>query len=93
MRCDELETVRVIIAFYIIRKNGKKEMHDLDVPLNITVNDLIMGLNKAYRLGIDNDNIRNCYLKAEYPIALLRGNKNLSEFNIMNGTQITYTEV
>lgn len=64
---------------------------DIEVPLNITANDLFLALNEAYSLGVDVANIRNCYLKAERPIALLRGNKQLSEYGIRNGTRITFS--
>jgi hypothetical protein len=51
-----------------------------------------MALNSAYDLQIDTSDIKNCYLKAERPIALLRGNKTLEEFGVRNGTIIYYTE-
>lgn len=65
---------------------------DLEVPLNITANELVIALNTAYDLGIDVSNIKNCFLKAENPIALLRGNKTLSEYGIRNGSVINFTE-
>lgn len=65
---------------------------DLEVPLNITANDLVEALNIAYDLGIDTSDIKNCYLKAENPIALLKGNKTLAEFGIRDGSVIIYTE-
>ena len=49
-------------------------------------------LNEAYKLEIDTSNIKNCYLKSENPIALLRGNKTLAEYGIRNGTLINFTE-
>lgn len=65
---------------------------DLEVPLNITANDLVLALNTAYELGIDTGNILNCYLKAENPVALLRGNRLLADFGIRNGTVIHFTD-
>ena len=65
---------------------------DLEVPLYITANELVVALNAAYELEIDTSDINNCYLKAENPIALLRGNKTLSEFGIRNGSLISYSE-
>lgn len=65
---------------------------DLEIPLYITANELVFALNTAYHLGIDTSNIKNCYLKAENPIALLKGNKTLSEFGLRNGSVINYTE-
>lgn len=65
---------------------------DIEIPLNITVNELVVGLNSAYDLGVDTANVKDCYLKAENPIALLKGNRLLSEFGIHNGTIINITE-
>lgn len=81
------ETVTVVFNMtkrYIIK--------DLEIPLNITANELIVALNEAYDLEIDTSNVKECYLKAEKPIVLLRGNKTLAEFGIRNGTIIYYTK-
>ena len=78
---------RAIITF-IIRDRGVQ--FDLDIPLNISCNELVIALNTAYSLGIDVSNIKSCYLKAENPIALLRGNKSLYEYGIRNGSIIIY---
>ena len=65
---------------------------DLEIPLDITANELVVALNEAFNLGIDTTDIKNCYLKAERPIVLLKGNKTLQEFGIRNGSVITYME-
>lgn len=65
---------------------------DLEVPLDITTKELVIGLNQAYGLGIDTTDIKQCYLKAENPIALLRGNKLLRDYGLRNGSVINYTE-
>lgn len=65
---------------------------DLEVPLSITANELVIALNSAYELNIDTSSMKNCYLKAEKPIILLRGNKTLEEFGVRTGTVINYTE-
>ena len=65
---------------------------DIEVPLDISANDLVNGLNIAYKLGIDTSDIKNCYLKMENPIALLKGNKTLAEFGLRNGSIINFTE-
>lgn len=61
---------------------------ELEVPLGITANELIIALNKAYGLGMDIDNIFNCSLVSEQPIAFLRGNRLLNDFGIRNGSKI-----
>ena len=79
-------------ATVIVKLHKRKYQSDVEIPLNITANELVLALNSAYELGIDVTKARNCYLKSENPIALLRGNKMLSEFGIRNGTIINYTE-
>ena len=63
---------------------------ELEIPLDITANDLSLALNEAYNLRMDTENIFSCYLVAENPIAFLRGNKMLEEFGVRNGTIIIY---
>lgn len=63
---------------------------DLEVPLSITANDLILALNNTYKLNMDTDNIFHCYLVSENPISFLRGNKLLADFGIHTGTKIIY---
>lgn len=79
-------------AIVIFMAPNKEVEVDLEVPLNITANDLVIALNSAYDLGVDVSNIKECYLKAENPIVLLKGNKTLEEFGIRNGSIIYYTE-
>ncbi len=84
-----MEQETVIIIFEIVKR---KKTVDLEVPLNITANELVTALNTAYGLGIDTNDIKNCYLKAERPIALLRGNRTLGEIGVRNGTVIRYSD-
>lgn len=84
-----MDSEKAIIIFNIVRKNTSV---DLEVPLDISANELVTALNTAYELGIDTTDIKNCYLKAEKPVALLRGNRTLREFGIRNGSIINYTE-
>lgn len=81
------ETVTVV--FYMTKRNIVK---DIQIPIYITANELVVALNEAYNLNIDTSNVKNCYLKAEKPIALLKGNKTLAEFGVRNGTVIIFTE-
>lgn len=80
---------KAIIIFNITKRNFSV---DLEIPLDISANDLVMALNSAYDLGIDTSDVKNCYLKAENPIALLKGNKLLSDYGIRNATVINFTE-
>ncbi len=78
-----------LVIFKITKRNVSV---DLELPLSISANDLVTSLNSAYDLGIDTTDVQQCYLKAENPIALLKGNKLLSEFGVRNGSIIYYTE-
>lgn len=78
---------KAIVEF--INKNDNRKT-ELEIPINITANDLIIALNKAFNLEMDIDNIFNCYLVAENPITFLHGNKELSEYGIRNGTKIIF---
>ncbi len=80
---------RAIVVFNIPKRRFSV---DLDIPLDISANDLVNALNAAYDLGIDTTDIKNCYLKAERPISLLKGNKELLDFGVRNGTEIYFTE-
>ena len=84
-----MNSEKAIIIFNIVRKNTSV---DLEVPLDISANELVAALNAAYELGIDMTDIKNSYLKAEKPIALLRGNKTLRESGVRSGSVINYTE-
>ncbi len=78
---------KVVVEFI----NDMKQTHvDLEIPLEITANDLVLALNEAYGLEMDTENIFSCYLVDENPIAFLRGNKTLKEFGIRNGSYIIY---
>ncbi len=84
-----MEKEKAIIIFRFQKKGIEK---DLEIPLFITANEFVLALNTAFELGIDTSNVKNCYLKAENPIALIRGNKTLGELGIRNGTIINYTD-
>lgn len=79
-------------AIVVLNVPKKNICVDLEIPLEISANELVLALNAAYELGIDISNIKDCYLKSENPIALLKGNKSLSEFGLRNGSIINYTE-
>lgn len=76
-----------IVEFVNIMDDSATE---IEVPLNITANDLVRALNGAFQLKMDMENIFSCYLVAENPIAFLRGNKTLKEFGIRNGSLIIF---
>ena len=63
---------------------------ELEIPSDITANDLVLALNSAYGLHMDTDNIFHCYLVSENPIAFIRGNRMVREFGIHNGSRIIF---
>ncbi len=77
----------VIIIFNFKRMN---QTIDIEVPLDISANELIYGLNVGLNLGIDLSNVAECYLCTEEPRALLRGDGLLEDFGIRNGTIINF---
>lgn len=79
-------------AIIIFKIHKRQFSVDLEVPLDITANDLFRALNTAYDLKVDMSDITNCYLKAENPIVLLKGNKTLREFGLWDGSIINFTD-
>lgn len=79
-------------AIIIFKNETTDTCVDVEVPLDITATELVLGLNEAYKLGMDVSDIKKCYLKAENPIVLLKGNQTLLQCGIRNGSVIMYTE-
>ena len=76
------------VIIFSRRGKNKETAIDLEVPLDISANELVVALTNAYQLNIDTEDIKQCYLRCESPIALLRGDRTLREFGIRNGTII-----
>lgn len=75
-----------VIVQFLYSKKGIDV--DLELPLDITANELVEILNEVYELGIDVDNMKECYLKSEDPIVLLKGSRQLKDFGIRTGSII-----
>jgi len=80
-----MEKNTIVITVKIAKQ---KIEDDLEVPVSVTANDLVIALNNIYDLGLDTNNIADCFLKAENPIALLKGNRTLQEFGMHHGSRI-----
>lgn len=65
-------------------------IEEIEVPLDITANDLIYALNEAYDLGINSENVFENYICMENPVAFLRGEKTLRDFKMRNGSRIIF---
>ena len=81
--------MRETVTFSFV-KDRKEPAIDLEVSFDITANDLILALNKAFSLGLNTSKIQSCYLKAENPLALIKGNRTLREIGIINGSVIRF---
>ena len=79
---------KIVMRFVIFCRN---ESYDIEVDNDITANELVRGLNTAFGLGINTNDIIDCYLKTENPIALIKGDKKLYEYGLRNGTIINFT--
>ena len=75
----------------VFRWHKRKGEVDLDIPYDISANELIVALNHAFALGMNVEDLSKCHLKTENPIALLRGNKLLSDYRLRDGTVINFT--
>ena len=64
---------------------------ELEIPLSISANELVVVLNNVYDLGIDTTNAKQCFFQADNPIALLKGSKLLCDYGVRNGTTIHCT--
>jgi len=80
-------TNNVIIT---INLTGDDKNFDLDVPLDISANELCSALFQKY-LPEQHSDVQQYYLKAERPIALLRGERTLREYGIRDGSVINIT--
>lgn len=79
----------IIVIFK--RKSDGREI-DLEIPLNLSANELIYGLNESFNLGINMDKPSECYLMADEPKALIRGEVTLEELGLRDGTIIYFDE-
>ena len=76
---------RIVAVLYIHRENKRIEV---DLPLDISANEAVIGLNRGFALGMDTADLTKCFLRTENPTALLRGNRTLGEYGLRDGTVI-----
>ncbi len=79
----------IIVIFK--RKSDGSEV-DLEIPSNLSANELIYGLNESFGLGINMDKPSECYLRADEPKALIRGERTLEELGLRDGNIIYFDE-
>ena len=83
-RADKMSNTAIMVF------ENNNDVCDIEVPLYISANELLYGLNEGFNLGINLEDSTQCYLCSENPIALLKGNRLLSEYGLHNGTRICY---
>lgn len=76
------------ILIFQNRKTG--EDFDIEVPKTITANELIVSLNKGIGLEMNLEDAANCFLRSENPIALLKGDMMLEEYQLHDGSVVWY---
>ena len=82
---------KIVIVFRQI-KNRMVFDSELEIQTNMTANDLIVALNQLFDLGMNINKIQSCYLKAENPIALLKGDKTIADIGLINGSIVIYND-
>lgn len=77
-----------VIMQFARQKTG--ECFDIEVPLNITANELLYALSQGLQLGLNLADMSQCYLVTENPVALIKGDVLLEEFGVHDGTRICF---
>ncbi len=78
---------KIMIVF---QRNDTGQVMDLEIPTNISIAELIFGLNVGLDLGIDINNPAQCYLRSENPVALLKGEGLVEEYKLHDGSKIIF---
>ena len=74
-------------AIIVVNLFKSNKTHNLEVPLDISANELCEALFDIYSPHSMYD-MRQYYLKCEMPLSLLRGEKTLREYGIHDGSTI-----
>jgi len=77
----------IIVQFERINTDIK---FDIEIPKELTANELVKALNIGLSLGIDMDDVSQCYLIAENPLSLLRGETTIEEYGLYDGSKIIF---
>lgn len=74
----------------VVRMNvpDKKQKEWLEIPLDITANDLILALGQIYSLRVEEDLLYSYYVKCDNPKALLRGGRTLKSYGLRDGSEL-----
>ena len=77
----------IIVQF---ERTNTNMQFDIEIPKDLTANELVKALNIGLSLGIDMDDVSQCYLMAENPISLLRGETTIEEYGLYDGSKIIF---
>ena len=77
----------IIVEFQNLMTGEKR---DLQIPLHMTADHLVEALNKTYTLNIPIDDETQRYLQAENPVAFLKGDIELQDFGLHDGSVIFF---
>lgn len=78
-----------IVRFQNIKKH---QLVDLEIPLDISADDLVYALNEAYSLGIKQGTASAGFLVCEQPTVLIRGKYSLRELGVRDGSLLRFTQ-
>ena len=76
---------KIIIMF---QYNGKTA--DVEIPTDITADELIHGLNRGFNLGIDVDAYERIHMRSDNPIALIKGDISIEDLGLRNGSSVYF---
>lgn len=71
----------------IVKIDKSSIEYELEIPLNISVQDIYIALLKAFKIT-DNKNLTGYYIKTENPTCFLKGNDILKDYGITSGSKI-----
>ncbi|MCD7760850.1 MAG: EsaB/YukD family protein [Clostridiales bacterium] len=78
---------KAIVRFQIVQR---KVLVDIEVPLDISAEELIGALNEAYSLGISREAAATGFLVCEQPTVQVRGGSTLRDLGIRDGSILRY---
>ena len=64
---------------------------DLDLPCEMTVEELLEGLNEKLDWKMKAEEIERAYLRSENPVAFLKGNHSLEEYPLRDGSTLFFS--
>ena len=78
---------KLIIRFKNVKANQE---YDIEIPADLTANELIYGLKNSFQLDINMDDPKDCFLRSENPIALIRGETDITSLGLRDGSVVFY---